>query len=501
MSGEREETTIDGKSVNSDLIWTDNPELEYFRSMMTNGEGGRIETEDSLIGDSTIREMFEVAGNSQPLQIGVRDTSGLSDTESNKVDNIYIEDGSLLNRKPTQNSTFDDGTIETPEDEDLVPKTMKAPVGQNTGQNHQPNIEYETRKNNFRYVEPQCVFAPAEQIEPREVDLGEANTVAKESVSIPGFIFVTDGHPSIVQTKKNDPQSDQTTEKRSMCLPRTLLICMTLIVLVASTVIAVLVYQMNTGTSDLTSSSSQSQIGGSQTIIPNPQPTSAPTGLRGNNASQAPTPIFNSGDTETNDDSDVVPSMAPSVSIPNGAGTSPPTKSPTISPVNTPVPTLTFTDLPTIAPTYSPTSSPTSSPTNSPTNSPTSLTNPPTIMPAEAASVEPCVPTIETDVSCYENGDDIKISFNICGPTSTEWVGVYPASQGTSNLSNPLAWFKTCDDQECVGADENDGVGTIYNVSRRGRYRAYLIREDENSVYGYSAFARTERFAILGSCN
>lgn len=508
MSGQTEDITVDGKeSVNSALIWTDNPELEYFRSMMTNEEDGRLETEDSLIGDSTIREMFEVAGSSLSHRPGVRDTSGLSDTESNTVDNIYIEDGSLLNQKQTQSRLFDDGTIETPEDEELVPDVMKAQVVQNIDRN--PNIEYETPKNIPPHVEQQCIFAPAEQITP-QVIIGDENTVSKESVSIPGFIFVTDGRPSIVRTKSADPQpSKEKHERRRMCLPRTLLICMTLVVLVASTVIAVLVYQMKTDTSALTSSSSQSQNNGSPTIKTNPQPTSAPS-LRANSGSksQAPTMDFNSGN-----DSNNFPSMPPSVSISDVAGTPTPTKKPTTLTANTPVPTLSFTELPTSAPTipptflptYSPTIPPTKRPTVSPTHFPTRSTDSPTMMPTEAASVklttaETCISTIQTDKDCYVAGDNIKISFNNCDPTSEDWIGVYPASQGTSNLNSPLAWVWTCNDEECADSDQSAGVASIYNVSRRGRYRAFLIREDATSAFGYSAYASSNRFAIRGSC-
>jgi len=50
------EAIIDDMSdVESAMVWTDNPELEYFRSMMTK----RNNAGDSLIGDSTLGDMLE----------------------------------------------------------------------------------------------------------------------------------------------------------------------------------------------------------------------------------------------------------------------------------------------------------------------------------------------------------------------------------------------------------------------------------------------------------
>jgi len=155
MSGDEKEMTTDAKSIDSALIWADNPELEYFRSMMANRLENKLasglEMEDSLIGDSTVREMMEVGDNydtdsrnsgSILRRLGVRDTSGLSDAESNTVDNIYIEDESILAMENAISRVIDDGTIESMEDKDLVPPITGTYLGRNLYQSDCPDLEF-----------------------------------------------------------------------------------------------------------------------------------------------------------------------------------------------------------------------------------------------------------------------------------------------------------------------------------------------------------------------
>ena len=489
MSGETEEMTTDAKSVDSALIWTDNPELEYFRSMMANRTDDKLASGDSLIGDSTVREMLELGGVSPMRRIGLRDTSGLSDADSNTVDNIYVEDGSLLSKKKTVNRVFDDGTIESPEDEDLVPSTVRNYDGQNTHHDQHLNIRQETKKNSAPQQQPQCIFSPAEMNIPHGVHQGDENVASKESACIPGFIFVTDGHPSIVHTKKNDLQSDQRFKykkrQKAICLPRSLIICVTLVVIIASAAVAVLVYRMKVESSELTSSS-QSQNDGSLLLSPNSQPTSEPSSLRANNRPQIGAPTSYPGTDEFDSYSirSITPSTHPSVSILNVALTSIPTNRPTTIAMNPLVPTVISTD--------------------SPETPPTSLTVPPTFSPTPSATAtftmvetsSSCTSTVETDETCYRNGDNIRISFNNCEPRPTDWIGIFPARQGAPNLNQPLAWIWTCGDESCNDSVVR-GVAIINNVSRYGWFQAYLLRDNGN---GDTVYAIGNSFTISSRC-
>ena len=147
MSGGTEEIAIEANSVNSALIWTDNPEVEYFRTMMADRVDDKLasglDLDDSLIGDSTVQEILGVGSDDESdirndgVRIqhkGVRETSGLSDAESNTVDNIYIGDESILAMKKTLNRVFDDTTIESfPIDNDLAPPFAKTQIKQKSG--------------------------------------------------------------------------------------------------------------------------------------------------------------------------------------------------------------------------------------------------------------------------------------------------------------------------------------------------------------------------------
>jgi len=517
MSGETEEMTTDGKSVDSALIWTDNPELEYFRSMMTNGIDDNLASGDSLIGDSTVREMLEIGGSSPLRRMGVRDTSGLSDAESNTVDNIYIEDGSTFAKKKAFNMVFDDATIESEEDGDLIPPIMN----KQEIQNQILNTPDESGDKPPPRSQPQCIFSPAQLNIPHDICHGDPNSEVNESSKIPGIIFVTDGHSSIVHTNPQ-VQSDQPSKKHDKKqkvsrIPRSLMICLTLTIIVASTVVAVLFYRMKMGLPELTSSSSQKPSGGSPLSSPDSPPTSQPSSLRANKRPQQPLrspsspPTSQPSSLRANDRPQAVtPTSYPSTAQlnPHSIPSTPPSMHPSIFPNGgkklfpTTEPTFVTLDSP----------SPTAKPINS-SEAPTKTSKDfPTVMPSPLStatstivdssfvdSSSSCMATISTDKICYDNGENIQISFNNCQPESSDWVGIYPARQSVSNLNQPLTWVWTCGDRFCNDS-VSSGEVTIYGATGFGSYRAFLLRDNE-SGRGYTAYAIGNTFTMSSRCN
>jgi len=571
-------------SFDSALIWSDNPELEYFRSMMENRmdnklASGCLDVEDSLIGDSTVREMLELVydgggepqsnsrrrsnrNDGSPLRpwVGV-DTSGLSDAEmSNTVDNIYIEDESVFNtkgKKTTLNNSshFDDGTIESHENEDLLqlpPKPTRTQHRQSSqeqqGNNTIPNTQQQQQLPYHHqsqqphetlsppHLQPQRITRTTQLLNiphgairvvtgNRETPLPKESSAANQN--IPGFIFVTDGHPSIIHTDaelkadKKPPSRNTSTEENGKreragakgamwCFPRSLIICLTLFFIVASTVIAVLVHRINSvSSSEFTSSSSSQTQNGPPTFEP------SPSSLRATNRPQ----VINNG----------VPTSSPVTDEPSRIDTDselpskvPPTPSPSLPPSPSPTISIFFPPLfeeedviEQLEPTPSPTPSAVLSfpflipedDTTSP-NFPVAVavtTDAPTTSTSSTPSNEACIAsTVATDKECYKSGDDIQISFDNCEPTATDWIGIYSLRQGVQNLRQPRTWVWMCGDQLCnnnIVASGNATIYDFYDASGSTMYRALLLRGEGNRFGGYAAYAIGKPFTISSDCN
>jgi hypothetical protein len=279
MSGETEELTDVG-SVDSALLWAENPELEYFRVMMNN----QMDMEDSLIGDSTLHDLLDGqqlprpdppsaiqrSGRHKQRDAEAADTSGLSLNENDTIENIRTIDGSLeawfAERQVEKaiDAAFEVGTLETPPD--IPPRFNPA-----TGSSY-PTPQYGPQEGQPAYqqhpfypaVPPEQNFHPARQYE-------HADNIVVAPEHVPGFIFVTSGHSSAVQTKAgskgtthplsksayyddsdDDEEDDQQTPNR-WGYGRIVLISVLLAVIVAAVIFAVLFSQR----SNSLSSSSQ----------------------------------------------------------------------------------------------------------------------------------------------------------------------------------------------------------------------------------------------------
>jgi hypothetical protein len=224
MSGETKELTDDG-SVNSALVWAENPELEYFRAMMNN----QMDIEGSLIGESTIKEHFdgqEILGPNHPAagrrpsseknKLEAVNTSGLSVNENDTVENIHTLDGSLqdwfANNKIEKDIdvAFEVGTLETPPD--IFPRFDPA-----TG-TFSANPQYRTQggqPTNHQQQFYSGAHSPLQFQAAGQYD--HPDNIAPEAPHIPGFIFVTSGNSCAVQTKGGSKESTHPLSKSIFC--------------------------------------------------------------------------------------------------------------------------------------------------------------------------------------------------------------------------------------------------------------------------------------------
>jgi hypothetical protein len=52
--------------------------------------------------------------------------------------------------------------------------------------------------------------------------------------------------------------------------------------------------------------------------------------------------------------------------------------------------------------------------------------------------------SISTDKTCYEDGDDIIITFQNCESNEEDWIGIYARDADQNDLGDPLAWVWAC---------------------------------------------------------
>ncbi|OEU16488.1 hypothetical protein FRACYDRAFT_261265 [Fragilariopsis cylindrus CCMP1102] len=520
------EVIDDISDVESAIVWTDNPELEYFRSMMTK----RI-TEDSLIGDSTLGDMLEyekyedhhhdrrkdsnlLRKSPTSVAFGDLNTSGLSQQdENNTVDNIYTddEDESIfpgLSKVNLMGDTDDDNDDE----EELSPatETIFHPA-RYPYQQQQEHQQKEHQKENHRKQQQQRQNRPSpSNIYTWTTSMGE-NDFSSSSSQSPKKI-------STVQRNKERNDSDDDNQKFICCFSITQIMTFLIFVMIGASIFTAVIVSRNMSPKSSSSSSSSSSSVGSATTTNTP--TSSPS---------SPESI------------DVVTTLPLSTS-PTKSRTSPPTGkestlltivptssssltsvSPTYSPTNSPTKRISTTSptglpsddiTPTSYPTYISTTTPTvtvRSPSLDPSTTPLTIDfqtwSPSTVSPTTQAIPAPppfsCVSSIATTNTCYENGDDIEISFNNCDATSLDWIGIYPASSlELSDISdNPLAWLWSCGNQFCSDPVDGNGEATMFNVSGFGEFIILLLRDNADGDGTFLAYGIGNTFRISSSCN
>ena len=567
------EVIDDISDVESAIVWTDNPELEYFRSMMTK----RI-TEDSLIGDSTLGDMLEyekyedhhhdrrkdsnlVRKSPTSVAFGDLNTSGLSQQdENNTVDNIYTddEDESIFPGLSKVNLMGD--TDDNDDDEEEISpatETIFHPA-RYPYQQQQEHQQKEHQKENHRKQQQQRQNRPSNQSNNKgdaaadnynddDDDDDDGEDIVAEPTSIPmpipGFVFITEGPSNIytwttsmgendfsssssqspkkistVQRNKERNDSDDDNQKFICCFSITQIMTFLIFVMIGASIFTAVIVSRNMSPKSSSSSSSSSSSVGSATTTNTP--TSSPS---------SPESI------------DVVTTLPLSTS-PTKSRTSPPTGkestlltilptssssltsvSPAYSPTNSPTKRISTTSptglpsddiTPTSYPTYISTTTPTvtvRSPSLDPSTTPLTIDfqtwSPSTFSPTAQAIPAPppfsCVSSIATTNTCYENGDDIEISFNNCDATSLDWIGIYPASSlELSDISdNPLAWLWSCGNQFCSDPVDGNGEATMFNVSGFGEFIILLLRDNADGDGTFLAYGIGNTFRISSSCN
>lgn len=191
-----------------------------------------------------------------------------------------------------------------------------------------------------------------------------------------------------------------------------------------------------------------------------------------------------------------------------------PTLSPTPFPIATTAtattttlpPTKLATSAPTVMVSAPITSSPTATPPAPTTPSPTvTVPAPTTASPTDKTTPSPtantsdsCESSISANGSCFQNGDDILVTFTNCNALSDDWIGVYPASLDFTSLQEPIAWVWTTGDQEQQAAVES-GTITFFDVQGSGNFQLALIRNGNGPPF--SAHAVSNEFQLAQQCS
>jgi hypothetical protein len=121
-----------------------------------------------------------------------------------------------------------------------------------------------------------------------------------------------------------------------------------------------------------------------------------------------------------------------------------------------------------------------------------------TLVSSDSATTS-CRATIKTDRTCYEEGDDIIITFQNCDSSDFDWIGIYPASTDISSLREPVAWLWACGDQFC-STSVDSGSATFYNAHGTGTFRVFLLRNGESSQGPFLAYGLGNSFDMADSC-
>jgi len=158
-----------------------------------------------------------------------------------------------------------------------------------------------------------------------------------------------------------------------------------------------------------------------------------------------------------------------------------------------------FDVVPTAAP-IATTSSPTASPTVAWMPPPVNATASPTVAPPLQDTGLPtfCSGDVSTDKLCYENGEDVKVSFQNCDARPDDWIGVYAAGRPDwANLDEPIAWLWTTGDQ-AVQFPVPSGTVIFADARGTGSFQVVLGRNRESPPF--RAYAVSEPFELSSKC-
>lgn len=180
------------------------------------------------------------------------------------------------------------------------------------------------------------------------------------------------------------------------------------------------------------------------------------------------------------------------------AVTDPPTSGPTSAGTEEASPPVLSPAAPTsppVAPTLSPTIESTGAATVLVTEDITSIS---TTTPSD--TVSSCSASIWTDRECYEEGDNIVITFENCESTQFDWIGIFSTATNIMELGDPLAWVWACGDQFCNEVVDA-GQAILFNARGTGSFVVYLLRSDEDSDGSLLAYGVGNSFEMSTNCN
>ena len=406
MSGETEEMSDLQSGQDYDaVIWSDDPEREYFKSIMKSGKSGSgtpLAYEDSLIGDgaamTNILEESSLPTYDQPI-VRLQGDTGLDYLENDTIDNIEPE--TPVNHKGGWNFFYP--AKKQPEKEqgevDANPSQPFSPVSALTP----PNVGDD-------HVDVVKIHQDLDYIEGGE---------------IPGFIFVASGRTAAVTTKNpnaadaggavvdkgmngksnngkafSDTEAVRSEGRKSCSFVKWFIVGMVIAVLASVVLIVLVITQKGFGSS------------ASSNLLPNAPdvPTSAPVPASHTSPSHTPLSNLTAAPSESVLHNTTKPTRKP-VSPPSAAPIQPltrapvahvtkvPVPAPTIAPfpaptlIPVPPPTLAPIPPPTLAPIFPPTLAPIPAPTQAPVPAPTqSPVPPPTQPPVPLVTLSPISP-------------------------------------------------------------------------------------------------------------
>ena len=112
----------------------------------------------------------------------------------------------------------------------------------------------------------------------------------------------------------------------------------------------------------------------------------------------------------------------------------------------------------------------------------------------------PCVDSLEVETTCFDDNNELNVSFNICTAEVGDWIAILEADADPEAITeaDAVGWMFSCGDRFCEEAVANETLSfdrAKPKAESGGSYRAYLMREGEGPLF--SAITMSPEFSIL----
>jgi hypothetical protein len=261
---------------------------------MMDGELQMMESFDSnSLSRETFQQLQQHGHPSPPQQASSLDTlSGKSRAEEDTIDNIHTEDGSVLawfsrqRKERAKKRQDEDGTLESEpallDARSMDPLTNVQKHRQQQQQNNQISPQQVQSQSQRRFFSPVRKPAPDKPQYAHEDNIElDASVENPSNTCIPGFIFVTSGQSSSVQTRESNSQptkfktvSDEIVDdddRAKRCLSNKVIVLCLVLAIVISGIMLTVVFTNNRTESG---SSASAQSSGTTPAIPTFAPAS-----------------------------------------------------------------------------------------------------------------------------------------------------------------------------------------------------------------------------------